>query len=167
MLDYFIVDYSVKISEDGIKALLALSGGDMRKVLNTLQSTWLAYRDVTEDNVYTCVGHPLRSDINNILNWLLNENDFAACFKRILLIKFFNWSLIVLCCCFHGSQWSIFKLKSYQLLKQLLVIGLVTDCCNEQSCSIMACHYASANNSCSIPMKADAFFLILTNCGDR
>ncbi|CAD0201285.1 unnamed protein product [Chrysodeixis includens] len=77
----------VKISEDGIKALLALSGGDMRKVLNTLQSTWLAYRDVTEDNVYTCVGHPLRSDINLILNWLLNENDFAACFKNIQDLK--------------------------------------------------------------------------------
>lgn len=57
----------------------------MRKVLNTLQSTWMAYRDVTEDNVYTCVGHPLRSDINNILNWLMNENDFATCFKSILL----------------------------------------------------------------------------------
>ncbi|XP_047029629.1 replication factor C subunit 5 [Helicoverpa armigera] len=77
----------VKISEDGVKALLALSGGDMRKVLNTLQSTWLAYRDVTEDNVYTCVGHPLRSDINNILNWLLNENDFAVCFKNIQDLK--------------------------------------------------------------------------------
>jgi replication factor C subunit 3/5 len=73
------------MSEDGLKALLTLSGGDMRKVLNTLQSTWLAYRDVTEDNVYTCVGHPLRSDINSILNWLLNETDFAACFHSILL----------------------------------------------------------------------------------
>ncbi|CAB3220734.1 unnamed protein product [Arctia plantaginis] len=77
----------VKISEDGVKALLALSGGDMRKVLNTLQSTWLAYRDVTEDNVYTCVGHPLRSDINKILHWLLNENDFAVCFKHIQDLK--------------------------------------------------------------------------------
>ncbi|CAH4028482.1 replication factor C subunit 5 [Pieris brassicae] len=77
----------VKISEDGIKALLTLSGGDMRKVLNTLQSTWLAYRDVTEDNVYTCVGHPLRSDINSILNWLLNENDFATSFQHIQDLK--------------------------------------------------------------------------------
>ncbi|XP_064292399.1 replication factor C subunit 5 isoform X4 [Plodia interpunctella] len=77
----------VKISEDGVTALLTLSGGDMRKVLNTLQSTWLAYRDVTEDNVYTCVGHPLRSDINAILNWLLNENDFATCFKNIQDVK--------------------------------------------------------------------------------
>lgn len=78
---------NVKISEDGMKALLTLSGGDMRKVLNTLQSTWLAYRDVTEDHVYTCVGHPLRSDVNYIMNCLLNENDFAACFKQIQDLK--------------------------------------------------------------------------------
>uniref|UniRef100_A0A2H1V515 Activator 1 subunit 5 n=2 Tax=Noctuidae TaxID=7100 RepID=A0A2H1V515_SPOFR len=78
---------NVKLSEDGVKALLALSGGDMRKVLNTLQSTWLAYRDVTEDNVYTCVGHPLRSDITKIFNWLLTENDFAVCFQNIQDLK--------------------------------------------------------------------------------
>ncbi|KAG7308573.1 Replication factor C (RF-C) subunit [Plutella xylostella] len=77
----------VEMSDDGMKALLTLSGGDMRKVLNTLQSTWLAYRRVTEDNVYTCVGHPLRSDINSIINWLLNENDFSACFKHIQDLK--------------------------------------------------------------------------------
>ncbi|GBP60046.1 Replication factor C subunit 5 [Eumeta japonica] len=75
------------MSEDGEKALLTLSGGDMRKVLNTLQSTWLAYRDVTEDTVYTCVGHPLRSDINTILTWLLNETDFSACFNKIQELK--------------------------------------------------------------------------------
>ncbi|CAG5045963.1 unnamed protein product [Parnassius apollo] len=86
-LQDIVAKENVKITEDGIKALLTLSGGDMRKVLNTLQSTWLAYREVTEDNVYTCVGHPLRSDIDNILNWLLNENDFAACFKHIQDLK--------------------------------------------------------------------------------
>lgn len=76
--------YSVKISEDGIQALLELSGGDMRKVLNTLQSTWLSARDVTEDTVYTCVGHPLRADIDTVLTRLLNEDDFGVCFKCIL-----------------------------------------------------------------------------------
>ncbi|XP_072948774.1 cap-specific mRNA (nucleoside-2'-O-)-methyltransferase 1-like [Epargyreus clarus] len=78
---------NVEMSEDGVKALLALSGGDMRKVLNTLQSTWLAHRAVTERAVHACVGHPLRADINDILNWLLNENDFAACFKHIQDLK--------------------------------------------------------------------------------
>lgn len=46
----------------------------MRKVLNTLQSTWLAYQTVNEDTVYTCVGHPLKRDIESIVKWLLNEN---------------------------------------------------------------------------------------------
>lgn len=66
----------ITVSEDGKKALMTLAGGDMRKVLNVLQSTWMAYKDVTEDNVYTCVGHPLKIDIQNIVNWLLNTENF-------------------------------------------------------------------------------------------
>lgn len=76
----------MKISEDGKNALLTLSNGDMRKVLNVLQSTWLAYKDVTEDTVYTCVGHPLRSDIENIVKWLLSE-DIRTCNKNIQEMK--------------------------------------------------------------------------------
>lgn len=64
----------MQITEDGKNALLTLANGDMRKVLNVLQSTWLAYKNVNEDNVYTCVGHPLRKDIENIANWLLSED---------------------------------------------------------------------------------------------
>lgn len=71
------------ISEDGKKALLTLANGDMRKVLNVLQSTWLAYKNVTEDNVYTCVGHPLKTDIENIVKWLLND-DFQTTYRSIL-----------------------------------------------------------------------------------
>lgn len=48
----------------------------MRKVLNVLQSTWMAFKDVTEVNVYTCVGHPQKEDIKNIMNWLLNVESF-------------------------------------------------------------------------------------------
>lgn len=58
----------------------------MRKVLNVLQSTWLAYKDVTEDNVYTCVGHPLRSDIENIVKWLLND-DLKITYSNIKQLK--------------------------------------------------------------------------------
>ena len=57
---------------------MTLSGGDMRRVINVLQSTWLAYGSITEENVYSCVGHPLPVDIRNIVNWLLNEGyEFA------------------------------------------------------------------------------------------
>ncbi|XP_063613930.1 replication factor C subunit 5-like, partial [Penaeus indicus] len=82
-LNHVIEEESVQVTEDGKKALLALSGGDMRKVLNILQSTAMAYKEVSEDNVYTCVGHPLRSDITNIINWMLNE-DFQLAYKSIL-----------------------------------------------------------------------------------
>jgi len=76
----------VELTEDGREALLTLSGGDMRKVLNVLQSTHLAHGTVTEDAVYTCVGHPLRSDMKNILNWLLNE-DFRTAYSRVQDLK--------------------------------------------------------------------------------
>merc|ERR1739838_760402 len=65
-LNYVIEQEKVDVSDCGRKALLALAGGDMRKVLNILQSTNMAYDKVTEDYVYTCVGHPLRSDITSI-----------------------------------------------------------------------------------------------------
>lgn len=79
----FVNFFRVTITEDGKKALLTLANGDMRKVLNVLQSTWLAFKNVTEDNVYTCVGHPLKTDIENIVKWLLNDR-FQTTYKSIL-----------------------------------------------------------------------------------
>ncbi|KAA0202988.1 hypothetical protein HAZT_HAZT003047 [Hyalella azteca] len=76
----------VNMTADGKQALVALAGGDMRRVLNVLQSTHLAYGKVTEDNVYTCVGHPLRSDIKTIINWMLNE-DFRSAYNNIQKLK--------------------------------------------------------------------------------
>ena len=63
---------------------MTLSDGDMRRVINTLQSTWLAYGNVNEENVYSCVGHPLPVDIKNIINWLLNET-YEFAYSSILL----------------------------------------------------------------------------------
>lgn len=84
----YIFFYSVKCNESGVKALVTLANGDMRKVLNILQSTSMAFDEVTEDNVYTCVGHPLRRDIENIVNWVLNEN-FTTAYNSILFISFY------------------------------------------------------------------------------
>ncbi|XP_031849382.1 replication factor C subunit RfC3 [Nomia melanderi] len=85
-LDNIIKEENLEVSEDGKKALVTLSGGDMRKVLNVLQSTWLAFGSVTEETVYTCVGHPLPIDIANIVNWLLNES-YELCYCKIQDIK--------------------------------------------------------------------------------
>lgn len=71
---------SLKVSDDGKKALIKLANGDMRKVLNVLQSTWMAYKDVTEETVYLCVGHPTTSDIKSIINWLMSVESFEECY---------------------------------------------------------------------------------------
>lgn len=44
------------VTEDGRQALLNLAQGDMRRVINILQSTSMAFDVVNEENVYTCVG---------------------------------------------------------------------------------------------------------------
>lgn len=86
-LDYVVEKENLKVTEDGKKALMDLSGGDMRKVLNVLQSTWMAFKNVNEDNVYTCVGHPLKKDIDNILYWLLNDENFSETYEKINQLK--------------------------------------------------------------------------------
>lgn len=86
-LNFVIDQEQLRASDDGKRALVALSGGDMRKVLNVLQSTWMAYKDVTEANVYACVGHPQKIDIEAIVGWLLNTADYKECYDNIHKLK--------------------------------------------------------------------------------
>ncbi|KAJ0067918.1 hypothetical protein NL108_011705, partial [Boleophthalmus pectinirostris] len=85
-LEHVIKEENIDITPDGMKAIVTLSSGDMRRSLNILQSTSMAYGKVTEDTVYTCTGHPLRSDIANILDWSLNQN-FTTAYNQILELK--------------------------------------------------------------------------------
>lgn len=76
----------VTLTEDGKAALMTLSHGDMRKVINIMQSCHMAFGKVSEDNVYTCVGHPLKSDIENVVKWSLND-DFSTAYSNISNLK--------------------------------------------------------------------------------
>ncbi|XP_071849306.1 replication factor C subunit 5-like [Apostichopus japonicus] len=77
-VQHVIEQEKVEVTEDGMQALVTLAKGDMRKALNILQSTYMGFELVNEENVYQCVGHPLRKDIENIVNWMLNENFTTA-----------------------------------------------------------------------------------------
>jgi len=70
----------VKVTGDGKQAILDLACGDMRRILNLLQATHMAYGEVTQDNVYLTSGNPLASDIQLVLEHLLN-NSFKVTFK--------------------------------------------------------------------------------------
>jgi replication factor C subunit 3/5 len=71
-----------QLTPDGRQAILRLSGGDMRRVLNLLQSTAMSNTIVDETNVYLTSGAPLPQDVDQILEWLLNES-FATAFEKI------------------------------------------------------------------------------------
>ncbi|KAL4223501.1 Replication factor C (RF-C) subunit [Mactra antiquata] len=85
-LEHVIREEGVNITSDGMNAVVTLANGDMRKSLNILQSSFMAFDEITEDNVYTCVGHPLRKDIENIVYWILNEN-FTTAYNNIMQLK--------------------------------------------------------------------------------
>lgn len=85
-LDHIIENEKVDITDDGMKAVVQLACGDMRKALNIMQSTHLAFNKVNEENVYNCVGHPSKNDMLSVINWLLND-DFTTIYNRLIHLK--------------------------------------------------------------------------------
>ncbi|CAG7659643.1 unnamed protein product [Allacma fusca] len=97
-LDYVIEQEGLNVTEDAKKALIKLGEGDMRKVLNILQSTALAFSissdpngrndevSLTEEHMYACTGAPMPADIERIVNWMLSE-DVTSTFNKIYDLK--------------------------------------------------------------------------------
>jgi replication factor C subunit 3/5 len=70
-------------TQDGLDAILRLSGGDMRRVLNLLQSTSMSSHVVDETSVYLTSGAPLPQDVTTILDLLLNHS-FQVAYTQIV-----------------------------------------------------------------------------------
>lgn len=85
-LNHVIKAEGLDVTDSGLKALVRLCNGDMRKALNILQSTHMASQQITEEAVYLCTGNPLPRDIEQISHWLLNE-PFAVSWRKISEIK--------------------------------------------------------------------------------
>ncbi|KAK6026088.1 putative replication factor C small subunit [Ostertagia ostertagi] len=81
-LNYVIAEEKLTVTEDGKQALLKLSGGDMRRVLNVLQSVAMASSTIDETTVYECVGQPTPKHIEKILQILMNDS-FASCCRKL------------------------------------------------------------------------------------
>lgn len=77
---------NINISEKGIDTVIKRSKGDMRKVLNILQSTSMSYDMVTDITVNKCIGYPNIEDINLMMKSLINDN-FETSYKIVSAIK--------------------------------------------------------------------------------
>lgn len=71
----------VNLTQDGREALLKLSRGDMRRSLNVLQACHAAYDVTDETAVYNCTGNPHPSDIEEVMESMMNE-DFETSYRR-------------------------------------------------------------------------------------
>mmetsp|Transcript_12295 Transcript_12295/g.14474 ORF Transcript_12295/g.14474 Transcript_12295/m.14474 type:complete len:364 (+) Transcript_12295:31-1122(+) len=63
----------VEYTENGLEAIVNLAGGDMRRVLNGLQSTAMSFPVVDDTSVYLTSGAPLPSDLDSIAHSLFND----------------------------------------------------------------------------------------------
>ena len=73
----------VNLTEDGKKALLKLSKGDMRRALNVLQACHAAYDLTSEMEVYTCTGNPHPSDIETVVHSMMAD-EFTTSYQSRL-----------------------------------------------------------------------------------
>lgn len=76
---------SVNATEGGRDAILQLADGDLRRVLNLLQSTSMAYPQVTTDNVYLTAGAAMPSVIDAIFVSLMND-PFELAYRTLLKV---------------------------------------------------------------------------------
>eukprot|EP00658_Telonema_sp_P-2_P042777 TRINITY_DN30771_c0_g1_i1.p1 TRINITY_DN30771_c0_g1~~TRINITY_DN30771_c0_g1_i1.p1 ORF type:complete len:341 (-),score=72.51 TRINITY_DN30771_c0_g1_i1:206-1228(-) len=73
-LEQIISEENCKVEDGALDALMTLGKGDMRRCVNILQSTSMAFPSVTEDSVYLCTGNPLPRDIESICQCLLADS---------------------------------------------------------------------------------------------
>ena len=74
----------VNVSPDGIEAILSLAGGDLRRVLNLLQSSAMAYQGgINEQAVYMTAGAALPAVIEDLFNSLLADS-FDVAYGKVI-----------------------------------------------------------------------------------
>lgn len=78
----------ISLADDGLEALIRLSGGDMRRAINMMQSTYLAApkRPLSASAVYASTGCPSPDDLHRIVEALWGKG-FAEAFQHIMEIK--------------------------------------------------------------------------------
>ena len=73
---------NVQVTDDGVKAILKLGKGDMRRVLNVLQASALTFPVIDSRAVHLTTGDPLPEDMQLLVKILLNSR-FQECVQAV------------------------------------------------------------------------------------
>jgi len=77
---------NIIVTTNGLKTIMKRSHGDMRKVLNILQSTSMAHDVVNSNNVNNCIGYPLNKYMVKIIDSLIKDN-FINSYNKLIKMK--------------------------------------------------------------------------------
>ena len=87
-------EIGIKINKKSSDFLFIISRGDMRKVINTMQATYMAFNEITVKNICKCIEYPLKKDVELIHKYLL-QSDIYNCYMQINeIIKSKGYQLI-------------------------------------------------------------------------
>lgn len=120
-----LVHEHLKLSDDARKALLKLSKGDMRRVLNVLQASKATLDDpekdeITDETIYECCGAPRPADVTAILKSIL-EDDWSTAYYTLNKIRQTNGLALI-----DLIEGMIELLEGYELNNELTRIELLT-----------------------------------------
>jgi len=75
-IEYIIKQEKLKISDKAITTIISLSGGDMRKSINILQTIPIFCKNkiIDDNDIRICLGYPTENIITNIYDILSNKN---------------------------------------------------------------------------------------------
>jgi len=88
-LDHIAKEEGVKITQQGLKSVMEVSEGDLRKGINALQAASSLSKTVSEETIYQVVGRAKPTDVQSMLNHAL-KGDFMKAREelRALLVKY-------------------------------------------------------------------------------
>ncbi|CAI2375512.1 unnamed protein product [Moneuplotes crassus] len=120
-LDEICESEEIDIDQKAKDAIVKLAKGDMRKVLNILESGSLAHSKITSDDIYNCTGKPSEKEILMILKSLCKDN-FSDSLNTVLKIK--NASGLTLDDILNDLHERVLKSKFEEKHKKILTIKL-------------------------------------------
>jgi len=81
-IDRIVKEEKLKITPDGIKALMALAEGDLRRVANLLQTSSSLKKNITEDVAYEAASRAKPKDVEEMLKTVM-KGDFKDARKKL------------------------------------------------------------------------------------